>query len=111
MIACLRNRVCAICGKRHDEYNIVELHHWKSVASAVGIYENDDGLSTPFISLCTEHHQEFHNRGVESFKEKYHIEAVWLNEQLVFNLLEIYPNHFQLFRKNSKEDKYDYLKK
>ena len=98
MIACLRNRVCAICGKRHDEYNTVELHHWKSVASAVGTYENDDGLSTPFISLCTEHHQEFHGVGVESFKNKYHIEGVYLNEKLVIELKEIYTNHFKAFK-------------
>ncbi len=111
VIACLKKRMCAICGKVHDEYNTVELHHWKSVASAVGAYEHDDGLSTPFISLCTQHHSEFHNIGVETFGNKYHIEAVWLNEKLVYELLDIYPGHFKLFRKEMKTGKYDYLKK
>lgn len=111
VIACLRKKMCAACGKIHNEYNTVELHHWKSVSSAVGTYEDDDGLSTPFISLCTFHHTEFHNIGVESFKNKWHIEGVWLNEKLVYDLLDIYPGHFKLFRKYLKEGKYDQLKK
>ena len=28
VIACLRKRVCCICGKEHNEYNTIELHHW-----------------------------------------------------------------------------------
>ena len=92
--------MCAICGKIHDEYNSVELHHWKSVASAVGTYDNDDGLSTPFMSLCTFHHSEFHNTGIESFKNKYHIEGVWLNDRLVIDLKKVYPNHFKGFKED-----------
>ena len=111
VIACLRKKMCAACGKIHNEYNTVELHHWKSVASTVGTYEDDDGLSTPFISLCTFHHSEFHNIGVESFKNKWHIEGVWLNEKLVYDLLDIYPRHFKLFRKYLKEGKYKNLKR
>lgn len=98
VIACLKKKMCAICGKVHDEYNTVELHHWKSVASAVGTYDNDDGLSTPFMSLCTFHHSEFHNTGIESFKNKYHIEGVWLNDRLVIDLKKVYPNHFKGFK-------------
>lgn len=100
VIACLKKKMCAICGKIHDEYNTVELHHWKSVASAVGTYDNDDGLSTPFMSLCTFHHSEFHNTGIESFKNKYHIEGVWLNDRLVIDLKKVYPNHFKGFKKD-----------
>ena len=111
VIACLKKKMCAICGKIHDEYNTVELHHWKSISAAKGTYENDDGLSTPFISLCTQHHSEFHNIGIESFKELHHIEGIWLNEKLVYELLNVYPGHFKLFRKELKQGKYDYLKK
>lgn len=107
IIACLRARVCAICGKQHNEYNTVELHHWKTVASAVGNYDNDDGLQTPFLSLCTQHHSEFHNIGIDDFKDKYIIEGVWLNEQLVYDLLPIYPSHFKLFKKRLKEGHYN----
>ena len=72
VIACLRKRACCICGKEHNEYNTIELHHWNSVAS-IGGYENCDGLKTPFMSLCAKHHQEFHSTGKETFKNKYYI--------------------------------------
>lgn len=108
VISCLKSKRCAICGKIHDEYNTIDLHHWDSVAS-IGGYEYDDGLKTRFISLCREHHTEFHNIGKEEFKNKYHIDGVWLNEQLVYELLEKYPNHFKLFRKNLKDGYYKNL--
>lgn len=101
VIACLRAKTCAICGRRG-----VDLHHWKTIASAAGTYENDDGLKTPFMSLCRIHHNEFHEIGQKEFEEKYHIEGVWLNPQLVYELLEKYPNHFKLFRKRLKEGYY-----
>ena len=30
VIACLRKRVCCICGKEHNEHSTIELHHWNS---------------------------------------------------------------------------------
>ena len=101
VIACLKSRTCAICGRKG-----ADLHHWKTIASAVGAYENDDGLKTPFMSLCRIHHNEFHEKGQKEFEEKYHIEGVWLNPQLVYELLGVYPNHFKLFRKRLKEGYY-----
>ena len=109
VIACLRKRTCCICGKVHDEYNTVDLEHWKTVASSAGTYENDDGLQNPFLTLCRQHHNEKHNIGVESFKNRYYIEGVWLNPQLVYELLDTYPGHFKLFRKRLKEGYYDGL--
>ena len=97
VIACLRKRVCCICGKEHNECNTIELHHWNSVAS-IGGYENCDGLKTPFMSLCAKHHQEFHATGKETFKNKYYIEGVWLNTELVKELKKIYKNHFKAFK-------------
>lgn len=110
VIACLRKRTCCICGKVHDEYNTVDLHHYNSVAS-IGGMEKDDGLKTPFMSLCREHHNLFHNRGKKYFEDLYHIEGVWLNPQLVYELLDIYPNHFKLFRKRLKEGYYGLTRK
>ena len=104
VIACLRAKTCAICGRKG-----ADLHHWKTIASAAGAYENDDGLKTPFMSLCRMHHNEFHEIGQKEFEEKYHIEGVWLNPQLVYELLEVYPNHFKLFRKKLKEGYYEGL--
>ena len=101
VIACLKSRTCAICGRKG-----ADLHHWKTIASAAGTYENDDGLKTPFMSLCRIHHNEFHEKGQKEFEKKYHIEGVWLNPQLVYELLEVYPNHFKLFRKRLKDGYY-----
>ena len=101
VIACMRAKTCAICGRKG-----ADLHHWKTIASAAGTYENDDGLKTPFMSLCRIHHNEFHEIGQKEFEYKYHIEGVWLNPQLVYELLEVYPNHIKLFRKRLKEGYY-----
>lgn len=92
VLACLLHKRCAICGR-----NEVDLHHYHSVAS-IGGYEHDDGLKTPFISLCREHHTQFHNIGIKEFEKLYHIQGVWLSETLVRELKKVYPNHFQAFK-------------
>ncbi len=106
-IKCLRQKVCAICGSIHDPDNnkFIELDHWDNV-NQLGGYEFDDGLQTRFISLCHKHHIEKHNIGREDFSDKYHIEGVYLNEQLVYELLDVYPSHFKLFKKRLKENFY-----
>lgn len=106
VIACLRKRVCCICGKEHNEYNEIQLDHYDTVANTVGTYENDDGLHGRFLPLCSYHHFEKHSKSLKEFEEKYHIEGVWLNPQLVYELLGVYPNHFKLFRKRLKEGYY-----
>ena len=112
VIACLKKKMCALSGEVHDPENghIVELHHWDSVAS-IGGYDQCNGLKTRFITLCKKRHDEFHTKGIESFKELHHIEGIWLNEKLVYELLNVYPGHFKLFRKELKQGKYDYIKK
>ncbi len=67
VIACLRNRVCAICGKRHDEYNTVDLDHFYPKVVAIGGYAQCDGLKTSFLPLCREHHSEKENMGYKCF--------------------------------------------
>ena len=112
IVACIRQKMCALSGEVHDPENghIVELHHWDSVAS-IGGYDQCNGLKTRFITLCKKRHDEFHTKGIESFKELHHIEGIWLNEKLVYELLNVYLGHFKLFRKELKQGKYDYLKK
>ena len=105
VIACLRKRVCCICGKEHNEYNTVDLEHYDNV-NEIGGYEFDTGLETRFLSLCRHHHTEIHNIPKQEFLEKYHLEPVYLNERLVYELLEVYPNHFKLFRKRLKDGYY-----
>ena len=105
VIACLRKRVCCVCGRTHNEYNTVDLEHYDNV-NEIGGYEFDTGLETRFLSLCRHHHTEIHNIPKQEFLEKYHLEPVYLNERLVYELLEVYPNHFKLFRKRLKEGYY-----
>ena len=107
IIACLKAKVCAVCGMTHDPDNnkFIELDHWDNV-NQLGGYAFDDGLQTRFISLCHKHHLEKHNIGREDFSNKYHIEGVYLNEQLVYELLDVYPSHFKLFKKRLKENFY-----
>lgn len=108
VIACLKNRCCAVCGLIHDFENgkIVDLEHYDNL-NRLGGYEFDDGLQTRFLSLCRKHHTEIHSIPKQEFLEKYHLQAVYLNEKLVFELLNVYPNHFKLFRKRLKEGYYE----
>ena len=94
ILACLLNKRCPICGS-YD----VDLHHWDSVAS-IGGYAHDDGLKTRFIPLCRKHHTEFHTIGIKDFENKYHVNGVWLSENLVRELKKIYPNHFKAFKED-----------
>lgn len=63
---CLINKKCVICGKRAD------LHH----VDTVGI-GNDrtkiNHLGKEVLSLCREHHGEYHNVGKSEFMAKYHL--------------------------------------
>jgi hypothetical protein len=63
---CLIHKKCAICGKK------AELHHIDTIGLG-----NDrtqiNHIGKEAISLCREHHKEFHDIGKASFFEKYHL--------------------------------------
>ena len=63
---CLIHKKCAICGKK------AELHHIDTVGLG-----NDrtqiNHIGKEAMSLCREHHKEFHDIGKASFFEKYHL--------------------------------------
>lgn len=101
VLAHLLNKSCAVCGAT-TEHKIIELHHWDHVSS-IGGYAHDDGLQTRFISLCSEHHKEFHDIEAKAFSKKWHIEGIWLSESIVESLLKIYPGHFKAYRKQKKK--------
>ncbi|MGL4933971.1 MAG: putative HNHc nuclease [Cetobacterium sp.] len=92
VLACLSAKACAVCGTTYN----VELHHYDSVNS-IGGYEHCDGLKTRFMSLCREHHSLYHSIEQKEFENRFHIEGVWLNPNLVMKLKERYPGHFQAF--------------
>ena len=99
VMACLRERKCAVCNSPHDPEHskIIDLEHWDNVAQ-IGGYAVDDGLKTRFLPLCRKHHMEKHNIGRDEFEKKYILKGVWLNEKLVMDLKKVYPNHFKAFK-------------
>ncbi|MGL5714382.1 MAG: putative HNHc nuclease [Paraclostridium sp.] len=94
MIACLRSKVCAVCGRIE-----ADLHHVDNVNS-IGGYEFDDGLKTRFMSLCREHHSLAHSIGQDEFDKRFILNGVWLNPTLVSELKKVYKNHFKAFDEN-----------
>lgn len=87
----LKHKKCAVCNK-----SPVDLHHWKSAAS-LGGYKHDKGQGE-YISLCRDHHSEFHNIGVEKFAKKYDVKPVKLGVEQVKELKKIYKGHFKAFK-------------
>ena len=62
---CLIHKKCAVCGKK------AELHHIDAVGMGNDRKKiNHEGLQA--ISLCREHHTEYHTIGKAEFFEKYH---------------------------------------
>ena len=71
---CLKYRRCAICGRYAD------IHHVDAVGS--GRDRNKvDHTKLRMIALCREHHQETHTIGWLTFRSKYHVEGILLNEK------------------------------
>lgn len=66
---CLIKKKCAVCGKSHAELNHVD---------TVGMGNDRTEIShegKEAISLCREHHKEYHIVGKLTFFEKYHFES------------------------------------
>ena len=64
---CLKNKKCAVCGKR------AELHH----ITAVGMGNDREEIchiGMEAISLCREHHTEAHTIGNNEFMNRYHFD-------------------------------------
>ena len=71
---CLMHRKCAVCGRHAD------IHHVDAVGS--GRDRNKvDHTKLRMVALCREHHQETHTIGWLTFKSKYHVEGILLNEE------------------------------
>lgn len=78
---CLDQKICAVSGRPGKEYlidnsgDIIHTHH----ADAIGMGQNRqtfDDSDLKKISLSAEYHNEAHKMGWESFKKKYHVEAI-----------------------------------
>ena len=64
---CLIHKKCTICGKSH-----VDLHHLDAVGMG-GDRTAINHLGKEVMSLCREHHGEYHSIGRAAFLEKYHL--------------------------------------
>ena len=64
--SCLINKKCAVCGRRKAELNHIDTIGMGNDRTEV----QHEGREA--ISLCTDHHKEYHTMGKASFFEKYH---------------------------------------
>lgn len=68
--SCLRNRKCAICGRKG------EVHHWDAIGMGNDRRRYDDSGNRK-ICLCREHHTLAHACGREQFTRRYHVYGVY----------------------------------
>lgn len=66
------NRNCVICGKTH-----AELAHYQAVGRGRD-RRKISHLNNKVLALCSEHHKEQHNIGVDTFDNKYHLKNSWI---------------------------------
>ncbi|WP_069649654.1 putative HNHc nuclease [Caloranaerobacter ferrireducens] len=71
--ACLRHRICAICGRRG------EIHHVDTIGMGNDRNKVND-RDYRKMCLCRVHHTEYHTLGAESFYKKYHLHGVIYEE-------------------------------
>lgn len=63
---CLINKKCAVCGKANAELNHIDTVGMGNDRTQI------NHIGKEAISLCRDHHKEYHNIGEKSFFEKYH---------------------------------------
>lgn len=69
LAACLRHKVCAVCGQIGEE------HHWDAIGMGNDRKTIDDRKLRK-ICLCRKHHAEAHTIGREAFEKKYHVYGI-----------------------------------
>lgn len=67
------NRNCAICGKPH-----ADLAHYQTVGRGRN-RRKIEHVGNKVLALCSHHHREQHNIGVDSFNDKYHLHESWVD--------------------------------
>ncbi|HEC2213246.1 TPA: hypothetical protein R1943_002482 [Staphylococcus delphini] len=67
------NRNCVICGKPH-----AELAHYQAVGRGRN-RRKIEHVGNKVLALCTRHHKEQHNIGMDSFNDKYHLHDSWVD--------------------------------
>lgn len=77
---CITTRTCCICGKPN-----AEIDHFDKALGRRSRKKVDHSEYT-FASLCRIHHQEKHQLGVTSFKNKYKVKGIKLNQETIKKL-------------------------
>lgn len=67
------NRTCVICGKPH-----AELAHYHAVGRGRN-RRKINHIGNKVLALCSFHHKEQHNIGMDSFNEKYKLHDSWVD--------------------------------
>ncbi|HGH0767683.1 TPA: putative HNHc nuclease [Staphylococcus pseudintermedius] len=67
------NRNCVICGKPH-----AELAHYHAVGRGRN-RRKIEHTGNKVLALCTSHHKEQHNIGIDSFNDRYHLHDSWVD--------------------------------
>ncbi len=77
LYACVKNRRCAICGKKAD------IHEWGAGKPGMGGNRAKMHHSGQFVEpLCRLHHREIEDIGQQTFDDKYHLEPIALDDAL-----------------------------
>lgn len=77
---CVTTRTCCVCGKPD-----ADIDHF---SKALGRRDRKsiDHTEYDFAALCREHHQIKHQMGITEFKNKYHVEGIKLNKEMIEEL-------------------------
>ncbi|WP_086348507.1 putative HNHc nuclease [Candidatus Enterococcus clewellii] len=81
LYSCIRKRVCAVCGKEH-----ADIHHAVNFVGMGNNRRNVNHLKSKFISLCREHHNEIHVRGLTEFMQHHHVAPIKLKSDTLIRL-------------------------
>lgn len=77
---CVTTRTCCVCGKRGADIDHFDKALGRRSRKSV------DHTEFTFAALCRVHHQEKHKLGVQSFKNKYKVKGIKLNQEMIQKL-------------------------
>lgn len=70
------NRLCVVCGKPH-----AQLHHSSNLIGMGRDRNKHNHLLSGFLTLCTDHHDEVHKKGLERFNKEHILKPIKLNKR------------------------------
>lgn len=74
LAACLRHRICCVCGQPGEVHHVETIGMGRKRAAV-----DDSGYEK--ICLCRRHHAEAHQIGINAFEDKYHVHGIVWGER------------------------------